>query len=188
MKPDVANGTRPAELQVQFQDAQRMHQLRAELLDVYADAYAHRLDQPFSTIPRFWERLEAYASRDGFSLVTGRVDRDLVAYALGYTLPAGSSWWRGLRGEPDPELTEEDGARTFALTEMMVRQAYRRRGYARALHDALLSDRHERRATLLVRPDNDAARSAYRSWGWYNVGDLQPFDDAPVFEAMVREL
>ena len=188
MKPGVADGPRPAELQVQFQDAQRVHQLRDELLDVYADAYAHRLDQPFSTIPRFWERLEAYASRGGFSLVTGRVEGELVAYALGYTLPAGSGWWRGLRSEPDPELTEEDGARTFALTEMMVRRTCRRRGYARALHDALLSHRHESRATLLVRPDNDAARLAYRSWGWYKVGDLQPFDDAPVFEAMVREL
>jgi ribosomal protein S18 acetylase RimI-like enzyme len=188
MKPGVGDGTRPAELRVQFQDAQRMHDLRDELLDVYADAYAHRLDQPFSTIPRFWERLVAYASRAGFSLVTGRVEDELVAYALGYTLPAGSSWWRGLRGNPAPALTEEDGARTFALTEMMVRQAYRRRGYARALHDALLSHRHEPRATLLVRPDNAAARFAYRSWGWRKVGDLQPFDDAPVFEAMVREL
>ena len=94
----------------------------------------------------------------------------------------------GLRSEPDPEFTEEDSARTFALTEMMVRRTCRRRGYARALHDALLSHRHESRATLLVRPDNDAARLAYRSWGWYKVGDLQPFDDAPVFEAMVQEL
>jgi ribosomal protein S18 acetylase RimI-like enzyme len=175
-------------LGIQFHDADGMHQLRVELLDVYSEAYAARLDQPFSAPPRFWERLEAYAGRSGFSLVTGRLSGELVAYTLGFTLPAGSGWWRGLRGEVDPKLIEEDGSRTFALTEMMVRPAYQRRGYARALHDALLADRPEQRATLLVRPDNVAARSAYLSWGWYKVGDLQPFDDAPVFEAMVRKL
>ncbi len=185
MKPQVFA---PPELAIQFHDAAGMHTLRDELLDVYAEAYAHRLHLEFSSLPRFWERLEAYASRIGFSLVTGRVNGELVAYTLGFTLPADSTWWRGLRGELNPEFTEEDGSRTFALTEMMVRPAYQRRGYARALHGALLADRPEQRATLLVRPDNTAARTAYLSWGWYKVGDLQPFDDAPVFEAMVREL
>jgi ribosomal protein S18 acetylase RimI-like enzyme len=52
----------------------------------------------------------------------------------------------------------------------------------------LLRHRPEARATLLVRPENTPARAAYRSWGWYELGQLQPFDDAPVFEAMVREL
>jgi GNAT superfamily N-acetyltransferase len=178
----------PEALAIQFHDLAGMRALRDELLDVYAEAYAHRLHLEFSSLPRFWERLEAYASRDGFSLVTGRVDDRLVAYTLGFTLPAGSSWWRGLRGEVDAKLTEEDGSRTFALNEMMVRPAYQRRGYARALHDALLSNRHEQRATLLVRPDNTPARTAYRSWGWYKVGDLQPFDDAPLFEVMMRAL
>jgi ribosomal protein S18 acetylase RimI-like enzyme len=178
----------PPELAIEFHDSAGMHRLRDELLDVYAEAYADRLHLEFSSLTRFWERLEAYASRSGFSLVTGRVSGRLVAYTLGFTLPVGSTWWRGLRGEVDHKFTEEDGARTFALTEMMVRPAYQRRGYARALHDALLADRREQRATLLVRPDNIAAGKAYMSWGWHKVADLQPFDDAPVFEAMVREL
>lgn len=70
----------------------------------------------------------------------------------------------------------------------MVRPQWRRRGYATALHDALLRHRAEARATLLVRPDNTAAHRAYRSWGWRKIGELQPFDDAPIFDAMVVDL
>jgi hypothetical protein len=35
---------------------------------------------------------------------------------------------------------------------------------------------------------NTAAHHAYRSWGWYKIGELQPFGDAPVFDAMVLDL
>jgi len=107
---------------------------------------------------------------------------------MGFTLPANSAWWKGLLTPVDPELTVEDGHRTFALTYMMVRVAYRRRGYARALHDALLKDRPEQRGALLVLPDNTPARTAYYGWGWYQLGELQPFLDAPIYEAMVLEL
>jgi ribosomal protein S18 acetylase RimI-like enzyme len=165
-----------------------LYEYRDELLAVYAEVYADRLDDPFFSLPRYWERLEAYAKRDGFSLVTGRVDGELVGYALGYTLPAGSRWWQGFRGDVDPAELSENGHRTFALTEIMVRASWRRQGYARALHDALLAGRAEERATLLVRPDNIPARDAYQSWGWEKLGVLQPFDDAPVYDAMVLNL
>jgi hypothetical protein len=59
---------------------------------------------------------------------------------------------------------------------------------AKALHDRLLAGRREQRACLLVLPDNVAARSAYEAWGWYKIGDLRPFDDAPVYDAMLRDL
>lgn len=173
---------------IQHHHASGLYEQREAVLAVYSEVYADRLDDPFNSLPRYWERLEAYASRDGFALVTGRLDDGLVGFALGYTLPADSGWWRGLREEVDPALLTETGQRTFALTELMVRPRWRRRGYARALHDAVLRHRPEARATLLVRPDNAAAHAAYRSWGWYKLGELQPFEDAPVFDAMVREL
>jgi ribosomal protein S18 acetylase RimI-like enzyme len=161
---------------------------RDEVLAVHSEVNAERIADPFYAPSRYWERLEAYATRDGFAFVTGRLDHQLVGFALGYTLPAGSAWWRGLRGSVDQELLRETGRRTFALNELMVRPAWRRRGYARALHDSLLSNRPEERATLLVRPDNAPAHAAYRSWGWYKLAELQPFDDSPVFDAMVRVL
>jgi ribosomal protein S18 acetylase RimI-like enzyme len=158
------------------------------LLDVYAEVYADKLADPFFSVPRYQDRLEAYASRAGFALAIGYLGDDVVGYALGFTLPQGSGWWRGLLEEIDPVLVTEDGRRTFAITEIMVREAWRRRGYAKALHDALLEGRPEQRATLLVLPDNAPAQAAYRSWGWYRIGGVKPFDDAPVYDAMVLDM
>ncbi|WP_410677126.1 GNAT family N-acetyltransferase [Amycolatopsis sp. cmx-4-68] len=67
----------------------------------------------------------------------------------------------------------------------MVLSTWRRRGYAKQLHDALLADRSEERATLLVKPDNVPARTAYLSWGWQLFGQLQPFADAPIYDALM---
>lgn len=176
------------ELMIQQFEAGGLHEQREDVLAVYTEVYADQLYDPFYSLPRYWERLAAYAARDGFALVTGRLAGELTGYALGYTLPEGSAWWRGFRGDVDPALLRETGDRTFALNELMVRPGWRRRGYARALHDSLLQHRTEARATLLVNPDNLPALAAYRSWGWYQLGRLQPFEDAPVFEAMVRDL
>jgi ribosomal protein S18 acetylase RimI-like enzyme len=176
------------ELVIARHDAEGMRRLRDELLAVYAEVYAERLGDPFFSEENYWRLLEGYAARDGFVLVTGRLCGELVGYAIGYPLPVNSGWWRGLRTPVDPTLLAEDGHRTFGITYMMVRGAWRRRGYARALHDALLADRPELRAALLVRPDNTPAVNAYLAWGWRKLGELQPVDDAPVYDAMVLEL
>lgn len=176
------------ELQVTRHDAVGLYEHQDALLDVYAEVYAARLGDPFFSLPRYWERLEAYAGRQGFGLVMGYAGAEIIGYALGFTLPAGTGWWQGLLGEVDSAFVTEDGTRTFAVTEIMVRESWRRRGYARALHDALLGDRPEERATLLVLPDNLPARTAYLSWGWYRVNGLKPFDDAPTYDAMLLDL
>jgi len=168
--------------------AKALYKFRGDLLSVYAEVYADRLGDPFFSVARYWERLEAYARRDGFSLVTCRMGGELAGYALGYTLPAGSGWWQGFRGDIDPSDLNENGHRTFALTEIMVRARWRRRGCARAMHDALLAGRGQERATLLVLPGNVPARNAYESWGWQKLGVLQPFEDAPVYDSMVLRL
>lgn len=162
--------------------------LRAELLDVYRDAYADRIGNPFYAPDRYWERISGYATRDGFALVAGRVDDALVGYALGFRLAADTAWWEDLQTPVEPADVVEDGARTFAVNELMVRPVYRGRGYGRALHDALLTGRPERRATLLVRPDNHPARPAYVRWGWRKLGETQPFPDSPRYDVMVYNL
>ncbi len=162
-----------------------MVELKPVLLSVYKKVYEALLGDPFFAPDRFWQRLEAYAKWPGFALVAGWVDDSMVGYTLGYTLPERSAWWRGFRGNVVPELLKEDGSRTFAVTQLMVLPDWRRRGYAHRLHDALLADRAEERATLLVKPDNIPARTAYLSWGWRKFGELQPFDDAPVYESLI---
>jgi ribosomal protein S18 acetylase RimI-like enzyme len=176
------------ELAVVPYSAEGLHERKEAVLTVYREVYAEWLDDPFFTPERFWERLEAYSFRDGFQLVTGRVGDELVGFSLGETLPAKSGWWRGFRGDADPDLLRETGMRTFAINELMVRPAWRRRGYAKALTYALLADRPEERATLLVRAENTAAYTAYLSWGFMTIGQVKPFDDSPVYEAMVRPL
>jgi ribosomal protein S18 acetylase RimI-like enzyme len=178
-----------SQLAITRHDAAQLQQMRGEVLGVYNRVYTTMLDDPFRRPERFWERLEGYASREGFGMVVGRVDRAMVGFALGYRLPAGSRWWEHLRGENagDEEFTREDGSRTFAFNELMVAPQWRKHGFGRALHDALLADRPEARATLLVRPDNEPARSAYPRWGWWQVGTIQPFPDSPVFDAMLRQ-
>ena len=176
------------ELAIKHYDASGIYEQREDMLAAYAEVYAEQLDDPFFSPPRYWQRLNAYAARAGFAFAAGRLDNELIGYTFGYTLPAGSNWWQDLRGNVDPALLTETGERTFSVTDLLVRPPWRRRGYARALHDSLLSNRPEARATLLVLPDNTPAYTAYQSWGWYKLGELQPFDDAPIFDAMVREL
>ena len=161
---------------------------RDVLLDVYEDVYRDRLDDPFFSSPRYWDRLQGYASRQGFAITMGQLGSDTIGYALGYTLPDGSGWWRGLKADVDEGYLAEDGQRTFALTEIMVREPCRRRGFAHQLHDQLLADRLEKRATLLVLPDNTPAKAAYASWGWRKLGELKPFEDSPTYDAMVVDL
>lgn len=161
--------------------------LRDEIVDVHADARADLLDQPFYSRKRFAERLDAYAADLRFDLVGGYVDNVLVGFAFGSPLPERTRWWAGLVGDPDPELIRETGTRTFAFREIVVRAAHQRRGNGHRLHDQLLGGRPEQRATLLVRRDNPA-RDLYLRWGWWVVGQVQPFPDSPLFDAMLRRL
>jgi len=178
----------PAELTIECHNSQGMRRLKNELLAVYEEVYVERLNNPFFTPERFWGRLEGYASRDGFRLVTARLGSELIGFTLGETLPEGSGWWRGFKGDINPELLNETGKRTFAINELMVRPAWRRRRYAKRLSAALLEGRTEERATLLVRAENTPAYTAYLSWGFKVLGQVKPFEDSPTYEAMVREL
>ncbi|WP_235965965.1 GNAT family N-acetyltransferase [Micromonospora rubida] len=71
----------------------------------------------------------------------------------------------------------------------MVTPGWRRRGIARSLHEQLLNERTEERATLLANPDNSPAQAAYRSWGWQRVTKLRPnWEHAPTFDVLIRPL
>ncbi|MGV9369080.1 N-acetyltransferase family protein [Micromonospora tulbaghiae] len=158
-----------------------------QLVDVYLDAHAD--DGPRYTAERYEQQLAAHMLRECWELVTARVDDELVGYIYGFPLAADTRWWDGIH-EPVPDgFTDEDGHRTFAVCELLVRRSWQRRGIARALQDRLLSTRREQRATLLVRPDNAPAQRAYDSWGWQPAGRLQPArDGAPLFEVRIKPI
>ena len=71
----------------------------------------------------------------------------------------------------------------------MVAREHTGRGIAHQLHDELLRGRSEQRATLLVRPANVNARSAYIRWGWQPTARLMPhWPDAPTFDVLMLQL
>jgi GNAT superfamily N-acetyltransferase len=130
----------------------------------------------------------AQRRQPGFVLAEARHGGYLVGYAAGVPLRPSTSWWRHLTTPVAGDLTAEHAGRTFALTELLVRAAWRRQGIGRALHDAVLASRREERATLAV-PAAAAAQQALRTWGWHKVGRMRGTrPGAPVSDVFVTPL
>ncbi|MEU7618963.1 GNAT family N-acetyltransferase [Micromonospora rifamycinica] len=157
-----------------------------QLVDLYLEV--HVGDGAFYSADRYRRQLSAHRQRPGWVLITATSDGELIGYVYGFPLAPDTRWWDGIE-EPVPVgFTEEDGHRTFAICELLVRAPWRRQGIARALHDDLVRSRHEKRMTLLARPDNGPAQAAYRSWGWRTVTRLRPgWPDAPLFDVLLRD-
>jgi ribosomal protein S18 acetylase RimI-like enzyme len=162
--------------------------METTVLPLYKASHPDLLGDPFYSAERFGERVHAYMKAPGFELVVAEVEGVPRGLALGYVLPEGAGWWRGLTTPLDPEMIAETGNRTFALCELMVHPDWQRRGIAEAVHDELLAHRPEERATVLVREDNTPAQRAYAKWGWRRLGKLRPFPDSPHYDALVLDL
>lgn len=110
-------------------------------------------------------------------------DRDTaVGFAYGAAAADGREWWREYL-DPAPEKTL-----TFAYSELAVRQAYRKQGIADLLSRAILEDRTEDLAVLLVDVTHPRVQALYEDWGFKKVGEQQPFPDSPVFAVMLAQL
>jgi GNAT superfamily N-acetyltransferase len=178
----------PIHLETHIHDAAGARAIQEQLFALYARIYADQLSDPFYSIERFAERFTGHSSRPGYRLITGQCGGNLLGYAYGVPLGPNTLWWEGLRTEVPPAALVEDGTRTFAVNEIMVDERWRRRGIARVLHDALLNALSQRRATLLVDSGNAPAKTAYLSWGWQEFGQLQPYPDAPLYDALILDL
>ncbi|MFG2002279.1 GNAT family N-acetyltransferase [Spirillospora sp. NPDC048911] len=149
-----------------------------EIVNVYVTVYAE--SQTEEDFANFRARGAAQFQGAGFDLVTVRVDGDLVGFAYGLTLRAGSGWWRGLEPAPEQGFTEETGVRTFALIELAVLPEHRKKGLGRLLVDELLARRDEERATLATDPREADVQKMYERWGWRKAGRVPAASDAPV--------
>jgi GNAT superfamily N-acetyltransferase len=105
----------------------------------------------------------------GFVLAEARHGGYLVSYAFGMPLRPSTSWWRQLTTSLPDEVTTEHPGRTFALVELLVRASWRRQGIGATLHDLILENRPEERATLTMLPTATPAQQAFRKWGWRKV-------------------
>ena len=170
-------------------EAARGH--RATVAEIYRTSYVEAVasGEPFHSVDAFMERFDTYATIEGFDMLIAYLGGEPVGQTWGWPLAADTRWWDGLLAPLPAELTREDGHRTFALSEIMVRADLTGRGIAHHLHDTLLDGRAEERATLLVEPDNTTAYRAYLRWGWEKVGQLRPsWPDAPVWDVLLVPL
>jgi GNAT superfamily N-acetyltransferase len=161
------------------------------ILPVYEQVYA---EPPYFEGPQdvavFLDHFDQQTTRPGFRLITAETGGAVIGLAFGYLLPPETQWWTGLQKPLPAEFTTETGHRTFVINELAVRAPFRRSGIGTRLHAALLRGLTAERVTLTVRPDPEAAsaRTAYAAWGYRKIGQIQPWDGAPVYDAMVLNL
>lgn len=160
-----------------------------ELHDIYAEVYAGPPYLRDDDAGEFAHRFQVQRRQPGFVLAEARSGGYLVGYATGMPLRPSTSWWRGLTTPLPEEVTAEHLGRTFALTELLVRASWRRQGIGRALHDLVLSNRPEERATLTVLPAATPAQSAFQKWGWRKIARTRdPRQGSPVADILLTEL
>jgi GNAT superfamily N-acetyltransferase len=161
-----------------------------ELVSVYAEVFS---EPPYGWseehIRLFRERLQSQQQRPGFSMFVAYSNAEIIGFAFGLDLPDSSRWWSGLLAPLPTDVVTEWPGRTFVLIELLVRRQWRRQGIASKLHDLLLQDRSEERATLTALPEAKAAQAAYVKWGWLKVGQKRnPLPASPVFDILVKPL
>ncbi|MFV5998893.1 GNAT family N-acetyltransferase [Streptomyces sp. NPDC056231] len=120
----------------------------------------------------------------------GYEDGDVVGFCFGTTLAPDTKWWGSMLTPLPAAWMAENGKRTVALNEIVVRKAWRGRSVAWQLHEVWLTHWAEERVTLLVNLLNgdDAVQAVYEAWGYRKLGDQQPFADSPVFSVMLRSV
>jgi ribosomal protein S18 acetylase RimI-like enzyme len=160
--------TRP-EITFRLLDGMQAAEHAAELQALHAEVYADPPQQRHDDAAVFAERFRVQSRQPGFVLAEARRGGYLVGYGAGMPLRPSTSWWRNLTTPLPDDVTAEYPGRTFALVELLVRASWRRQGIGQTLHDLILHNRREDRATLTVLPTATAAQSAFHSWGWRNI-------------------
>jgi GNAT superfamily N-acetyltransferase len=161
----------------------------AELQALHAEVYAEPPYRRADDAGEFAGRFLVQRRQPGFVLAEARHGGYLVGYAAGMPLRPSTSWWRELTAPLPGQVTAEHLGRTFMLADLLVRRSWRRQGIGRALHDLILADRTEERATLTVLPAAAPAQHAFRAWGWRKVARTRaPGPGSPVADVLLITL
>jgi ribosomal protein S18 acetylase RimI-like enzyme len=178
-----------ADTEFELLDGQRAVAHAAELQALHAEVFSAPPYRQPADAGEFTRRFRVQCRQPGFVLAEARSGGYLVGYAAGMPLRPSTSWWRALTTPlPDEVVTEYPG-RTFSLTDVLVRAAWRRQGIGRTLHDLLLRGRREERATLVVWPEATAAQRAFQSWGWHRIARTRDSGvESTVADVLVTDL
>jgi ribosomal protein S18 acetylase RimI-like enzyme len=169
-------------------DGRQAAEHASDLEGLHAEVYR---DPPYPMRPlaEFARQLRVRSRQPGYVLAEARHGGYLVGYAAGMPLRPSTSWWRDVTTPLAEAITTEYQGRTFALLELAVRAAWRRQGIGRVLHDMVLRNRSEERATLVVRPAATAAQAAFQDWGWRKVARTNDPDlESGVADVLVSDL
>jgi GNAT superfamily N-acetyltransferase len=131
-----------AEIQLRYFGHADLSGIRQTLWDVHADAYADRMHEEF--VQRFPWFVDHWGGREGFACVIAYDGGEAVGFAYGSPSEPGREWWRTYL-EPAPE-----DPTTFAVSELMLRPKWRKRGLGVRMHSALLDGREEAMVVLTV--------------------------------------
>jgi ribosomal protein S18 acetylase RimI-like enzyme len=143
----------------------------AELVHgLYAEEYPPG-PHPAEWSDGLWAR---HRARDGFRLIVAREHGGVAGLTWGYVGWRGQYWSDEVAARLPPETADAWVGGHFEVVELLVRPAFRRRGVATTLLQALLSDAPADRAMLTVRDTAAAARRLYDSTGWTEVGRWEP--------------
>ena len=179
----------PANLAFRLLDGTEAAGHEDELRALHAEVYADPPYQRSEDAAEFGRRFRVQRRQPGFTLAEARHGGYLVGYAAGMPLRPATSWWRHLTTPLAEEIITEHPGRTFALTDLLVRAAWRQQGIGRELHDLILASRGEERATLTVPPAATAAQRAFRSWGWRKVARTrEPSPGATASDVLITAL
>jgi hypothetical protein len=135
-----------------------------ERLDVVRGLYAEVYAEPpycegADDVDSFVRDWPRRVEQPAFRLVVARAGEEAVGFAFGHPLTEKTRWWEGALEPLSPDLAAERRGRTFAIIELAVR-----------------------------RPEARPARGLYAALGYRNIGRLRPYEGAPVYDAMVRQL
>lgn len=169
-----------AELVVRRFAHEDLPQIRQALIDIHRDAYADAMDDEFNQ--RFPWFVDHWGGNPDFACVIAFDGEEPVAFAYGAPATPQREWWRE-HLEPAPA-----NDRTFSYSELAVRTKWRKTGTAELVTRALLEERPEDLAVLLVDVEHPRVQTLYEDWGFRKVGERRPFPDSPVYAVLLAGL
>lgn len=125
------------------------------------------------TKDRFRKKLlDDYATRPDFKIAMLWRGQKITGYPYGFPLQQETLWWDGISpDEPLPSgYVEEDGCRTVALIDIVVKRDARGQKLGSQLHAAFLKEYLADRVTLLSEPVLQPAYSVFQHWGYERIG------------------
>jgi hypothetical protein len=178
------------EITFELLDGARAGQHADEVTALYAEACADPPSGPAAEhAALFADRFRVQRRQPGFILAGARHGDYLVGCAFGMPLRPATSWWHHLTTPLSAEITTEHPGRTFALAGLLVRAPWRRQGIGHDLHDLILRNRPEERATITLPPGAAPAQGAARMWGWRKVArQRDPRPGSPVLDILLLTL